>query len=271
MTAVSLWLPRFAADVARRRLPVDPPPRAVVLSVVDRGREVVAACCAAAARAGVAPGLTLSHARALLPGGVHAEPYDAARTGRALRRLAAWATRFTPVVALDEPDGLLLDASGCERLYGGSGAIVERVLARVRGLGLAAREQRPHRRPAARYPPHHRPAGGPRGGADRVQAAARVGRFVRGDGRATVGDHERRVPARAPGRGRGGRRRRPARDQRGERGGRERGLPRPCSAHNPLMLGPAGTGKTMMAKALPGVLPPLLADEAIEITRVYSA
>jgi magnesium chelatase family protein len=37
------------------------------------------------------------------------------------------------------------------------------------------------------------------------------------------------------------------------------------------MLGPAGTGKTMMAKALPGVLPPLTPDEAIEITRIYSA
>lgn len=37
------------------------------------------------------------------------------------------------------------------------------------------------------------------------------------------------------------------------------------------MLGPAGTGKSMMAKALPGILPPLTPDEAIEITRIYSA
>jgi len=44
-----------------------------------------------------------------------------------------------------------------------------------------------------------------------------------------------------------------------------------AGAHNALMLGPAGTGKTMMAKALPGILPPLTSEEALEITRIYSA
>jgi magnesium chelatase family protein len=44
-----------------------------------------------------------------------------------------------------------------------------------------------------------------------------------------------------------------------------------AGSHNLLMLGPAGTGKSMMAKALPGVLPTLSPEEAIEITRVYSA
>jgi len=44
-----------------------------------------------------------------------------------------------------------------------------------------------------------------------------------------------------------------------------------AGGHNLLMIGPAGTGKSMMAKALPGVLPPLTAGEALEVTRIYSA
>lgn len=44
-----------------------------------------------------------------------------------------------------------------------------------------------------------------------------------------------------------------------------------AGSHNVVMLGPAGTGKTMMAKALPGILPPLNSAESLEITRIYSA
>ncbi len=44
-----------------------------------------------------------------------------------------------------------------------------------------------------------------------------------------------------------------------------------AGGHNALMVGPAGTGKTMCAKALPGILPPLSRDEALETTCIYSA
>ena len=44
-----------------------------------------------------------------------------------------------------------------------------------------------------------------------------------------------------------------------------------AGGHNLLMIGAPGSGKTMLARRMPGLLPPLTRGEALEVTRIHSA
>lgn len=113
----------------------------MLLTRAVASREVVAGCCGAAARAGVREGMDLAQARSLLPAGVtpRVEEHRAERDAEMLRSLARWALRYSPMVAADGADGLLIDATGTERLHRGEPRLVRAVAAGMERLGLSAR------------------------------------------------------------------------------------------------------------------------------------
>jgi protein ImuB len=100
--------------------------------------DLLVAVDAAAERLGLRTGLALAQARAMHPA-LAAMPEDQAADARLLDAIADWCQRYTPLVALDPPDGILLDIGGCAHLFGGEAKLRADLLARLTGFGFAAR------------------------------------------------------------------------------------------------------------------------------------
>ncbi len=56
-----------------------------------------------------------------------------------LARLGDWARRYTPLAAIDPPDGLILDIAGSAHLFGGEQTLLDDAVARLAALGFTAR------------------------------------------------------------------------------------------------------------------------------------
>ncbi|HLH47903.1 MAG TPA: DNA polymerase Y family protein [Roseiarcus sp.] len=91
-----------------------------------------------AASLGLTAGLPLADAKARRPNLVAVEA-DPIEEGRLLARIADWLQRFTPLVALDGADGIMLDIAGVAHLFGGEEALARDIETRLAGQGLAAR------------------------------------------------------------------------------------------------------------------------------------
>jgi protein ImuB len=89
-----------------------------------------------AERLGLSPGQTLADARAMIPSLAVADD-DPAADAALLERIADWAERYTPLVALDD-GGLFLDITGAAHLFGGEATLAGDVAARLAAQGFAA-------------------------------------------------------------------------------------------------------------------------------------
>lgn len=106
----------------------------VVFKAIQRNQVIITACNAHARAQGIAPGMPLADASAILP---NMEVFDdkPGRDENLLKALGKWCIRFSPFVAIDAPNGLLLDISGCPHLWGGEQPYLQHILHKLQQGG----------------------------------------------------------------------------------------------------------------------------------------
>ncbi len=112
-----------------------------MLTLAGAGGERIHALTARAEAEGLHAGLGVADARALCPR-LDARPADPDGDRAALVRFARWCGRVSPWTAADPGapglDGVLLDITGCARVFGGEDRLLERLVSETRALGLEA-------------------------------------------------------------------------------------------------------------------------------------
>ncbi len=139
---LALWFPFLTTDRLKRQRSrtnsAEPDSRPLVVVEKVRGALRITALDQRAVELGLTRGLTLADARARIAGLSVAE-VDLKADASLIEHLALFCDRFTPMVALDQPDGLLLDITGCAHLFGSEADLRTQVLTRLTKIRLSVR------------------------------------------------------------------------------------------------------------------------------------
>ncbi|TSJ42630.1 DNA polymerase Y family protein [Mucilaginibacter corticis] len=134
---MAIWFRHLLTDgLTRRRQELKDLP--FVLASPVKNRIIIVAASAAAEKEGAFTGMAVADARAAVSElmVIDALPDQAAVL---LRLIGLGCIRYTPSVALDLPDGLLLDISGCAHLWGGEREYLKEIVLKLRAAGFDAR------------------------------------------------------------------------------------------------------------------------------------
>ena len=134
---MAIWFRHLLTDwLALRRPELKTVP--FVLAAPERNRIIITASSPLAKAEGIYTGMAAADAKACsadlkvigdIPG----------KAVKLLQQLGLYCIRYTPVVAIDLPDGLILDISGCAHLWGGERAYLKQVVGKLRKSGYDAR------------------------------------------------------------------------------------------------------------------------------------
>ncbi|TAX38956.1 Y-family DNA polymerase [Rhizobium leguminosarum] len=136
---VSIYFPDLPTDRIRRADPAIPVEEAIAVISKSGSKRWVSAADPAARKAGVHVGMPAAKAQALFQG-LRMIDADAAADAAALDRITMWAlSQYSPIVAVDPPDGIVMDTEGADHLQGGEERMLTSIANRFRAKGLTAR------------------------------------------------------------------------------------------------------------------------------------
>lgn len=132
---VSIWFDHLKTDWFSIR---EPRFKSIpfVLRVPSHGRMVISAMNKPAAQQGLSKGMALADARAILPD-LEVMDDNPEMESRLMKRIAEWCIRFAPFVAIDPPDGIFIDATGCAHLWGGDHAYIKDIENKINARGYS--------------------------------------------------------------------------------------------------------------------------------------
>ena len=134
---LSLWFPHLGAErMMRAGHAVLDMPLAIVSE--QRNAQVISSINALGDAAGLYVGQPVRDAYAMC-GTLLTKPRNTPAEAQFLTALRRWAGKFSPWVAEDEADGLILDITGCAHLFGGEAALCRVMQADCADLGLSVR------------------------------------------------------------------------------------------------------------------------------------
>jgi protein ImuB len=134
---MAIWFRHLLTDgLARRRPELKEVP--FVLAAPFKNKIVISASSILAEREGAFTGMAVTDARAAF-GELVVIGEVPGQAAKLLRLLALGCLRYTPIVSLDLPNGLLLDISGCAHLWGGERGYLKEIVLKLRGAGFDTR------------------------------------------------------------------------------------------------------------------------------------
>lgn len=134
---LSIWFRYLTTDWLSIRQP-ELSKLPLVFAIPERGRKIITAMNAPAQTEGIRQGMPVADAKAIVPG-LQVFDEKPGRDLKLLKALGEWCIRYSPVVGIDPPDGLLLDISGCSHLWGGEASYREEIITRLKSKGYHVR------------------------------------------------------------------------------------------------------------------------------------